>query len=175
MKNKLLTTTLLLLVSYCAFTQTSTAPTVRLENNPEHRTKVDLVFENNSDEFILLFTQFEDLTCGRKGTDFSGIIMQFFYEGKHIKIDFGGRLQPLPYLFARGNELIAPRSKIRLAFDIEDYINILPKYETGVYEVCFSMSYAYSLLEREDSFLRIVFTVTNLVTIEPAGDVENKE
>jgi hypothetical protein len=47
MKNKLLITILLLLLSSSVFVQTSRALSIRLENNPEYSTKVDLVFENN--------------------------------------------------------------------------------------------------------------------------------
>jgi hypothetical protein len=176
MKNKLLTTTLLLLLCTGALSQTSTALTVRLENNPEHKTKVDLVFENNTNEEILLLTKFDDLTFGGEKTGHSSITMQFFYDGRQMNFNFGVLRYTPSFSFSWGSVNIAPHSKVRLPFDIGRISPPLPECVMEKLEVSFLMNYFYILVEREEAPMGGVFLVTNRVAIaEPAGDIEKEE
>ena len=81
MKNKLFITVLFLIIGSKLFAQIDTL-NVYLEKNKEHRFGVNLVFENNSNDTIILFTRFENFTHTGIISRLPGICIEFFSDNR---------------------------------------------------------------------------------------------
>ena len=173
MKDKLFIAILVLLLGHSAFAQEKTL-NVFLEKNPEHRTGVDLVFENNSNDTIFLFTRFINHTFEREASISSGILIEFFRNDNPFRFSWGMPIQP--FIFSHGRTLIYPQSKVKLFFDVGYFYHFpLPEEATGKLEVSFFMSYMYSIVGSTGQPNRVHHFQTNRVTIvEPMKDVEKE-
>jgi hypothetical protein len=161
MKNKLFITILFLLIGNSLFAQIDTL-NVYLEKNQENRTGVDLIFENNSNDTILLFTLFHNFSMGGEIPHYSGINIQYFYNDKYFNFNWG-EMPPLMFVFPERFTLIYPKSKVKLFFDVGYYP--FPQKTDGKFEVSFFMNYVFSKLGSSDIPKRIRYFQTNRVTM----------
>jgi hypothetical protein len=166
---------LFLLIGNSAFAQENTL-NVYLEKNLEHRTGVDLVFENNSDDIILVTSRFQNFSQSVQMPTSTGIAIDFFHNNNRFTFNWGEGA-PLWFDFSRGLTLIFPHSSERLFFNIGDYFRFpLPEDAKGKYEVSFLMNYIYSKFGSSELAKRVIHFETNRVTIvEPIKDVEKGE
>ena len=169
LKNKLLIIILYLIIGNNIYSQIDTL-NVYLEKNQEHRTGVDLVFENNSNDTIFLYTRFQNFSLGGLMPQHSGINITFFSDNNRFTFNWG-EMPPRTFIFSRGFTLINPRSKIKLFFDV-GYFSF-PLKSSKKYEVSFFMNYSFAKYLHPETSVVITYFETNRVTIvEPSEDME---
>jgi hypothetical protein len=170
MKNKLFILVLFLLIGSKVFSQINTL-NVYLEKNQGHRTGVDLIFENNSNDTILLFTKFHNLSLGGEIPPISGIDIEYFSDNQSFNFNWG-ELPPLFFVFSKGRTLIYPKSKVKLLFNVGEYFKF-PEKSSNKYEVSFFMNYIFGNYHSTQLPTAINFFRTNRVTIvEPTERLE---
>ena len=171
MKCKCFIVLLFLIIANCTFAQTDTLR-VYIEKNPEHRTGVDLVFENNSNDTVFLFTRFQNLSLGGEISQTSGICIEYFCDNQYFNFNWG-ELPPLIFTFSKGRTIIYPKSKIKLFFDVGYYR--FPDKSSHKFEVSFFMNYIYTKLKSSDVPTKVTYFQTNRVTIvDPIEETESK-
>jgi hypothetical protein len=150
---------------------------VYLEKNLEHRTGVDLVFENSSNDTILLSPRFHNLIFRERTTTSPGITIEFFHNGNRFTFSGRGESEPRIFDFSRDFTFILPQSSVRLHFSVEEYFWFpLPEDAKGKYEVSFFMNYTYAKFGSSELPKRVFHFQTNRVTIvEPIKDIEKEE
>jgi hypothetical protein len=161
MKNKWFIVILFLIIASKANAQTDTLK-VYLEKNQKHIWGVDLVFANNSNDTILLFTRFHNFSLGVEIPHYSGISIEYFSNDKPFTFNWG-ELPPLMFTFNKGFTLINPRSKVKLFFNVGYYR--FPDKSDEKYEVSFFMNYLYSKYPNTEVPKKIEYFRTNRVTI----------
>jgi hypothetical protein len=172
MKNKLFLAGLFLMIGIKSFAQIDTLK-VYLEKNPEHKTGVNLMFENNSNDTIFLFTRFHNISQGDNMATASGISIEYYCNNQRFTFNWG-ELPPRIFSFSRGRTLINPRSKVKLFFDI-GYFRF-PEKSSEKYEVSFLMNYIFSKSQESGLPTQIRFFETNRVTIvEPTEEKRNED
>ena len=168
MKNKLFITTLFLLIGSKSFAQIDTL-NVYLESSLEHRYGVNLVFENNSNDTIFLFTRFHNLSLGGLMPRYSGINIQFFSDDRRFTFNWGEHPERM-FIFSNGRTLIYPHSRVKLFFDIGSFVRF-PETSTHRYEISFFMNFSFAKHLRPETSVDIVYFETNRVTIiEPSEE-----
>jgi hypothetical protein len=170
MKNKLFIVTILLLIGSKVFAQIDTL-NVYLEKSDKHKFGVNLVFENNSNDTILLLSRFHNFSLGGEIPSYSGICIHFFYDGNLFNFNWGDMYDRF-FLFSKGFTLINPKSKVKLSFNIGNYFQF-PEKSSNKYEVGFFMNYIYGKYRSMDLPTQISYFETNRVTIvEPTEEVD---
>jgi hypothetical protein len=140
---------------------------VHLEKNLEHRTGVDLVFENNSNDTIFLFTRFQNFSFGGEIPQASGICIEYFYDNQRFNFNWG-ELPPLMFTFSKGRTVIYPKSKVKLFFDIGYYR--FPDKSSHKFEVSFFMNYIYTKANSSEIPTKVTYFQTNRVIIVEATE-----
>jgi hypothetical protein len=176
MKNKLFIVAIFLLMGSKSFAQIDTLK-VYLEKDQEHRTGVYLVFENNSNDTILLLALFQNFSFGGEIPTTSGICIGYFSDDTPFTFNWG-ELPPLVFKFPERFILINPGNKAKLFFDVGYYR--FPDKSDEKYEVSFFMNYLFGKYRSPDLPTYVTYYRTNRVTIvepteEPEGKTENKE
>ncbi len=168
---KLFFAILLLLASLKSFAQTDTL-NVYLEKNQDYRTGVDLVFENNTNDTIFLYSRFQNFSFRGEIPHHSGINIDYFYDGKPFAIS-GKEPASDVFIFSKGVTLIYPKSNAKLFFDVGKYLYI-PEKSSKKYEVSFFMNYLYGkYLDPASLPTSITYFQTNRVTIVEASEEED--
>lgn len=175
MKQKSLIILFLLLPGSTIFAQASLE--AFLESNPICRMGINLVFKNQTDQYILLPTTFDNLTWeGKEAERLSTIKMVFYNNGQPFTLT--GKPRHIPsFSFYWGSVQVAPHSEVRLPFHIGKYhFPFLTVCEVERLEVSFFITYLY-FIEREGGRLRgWVSAVTNRVRIvTPADEIIEDE
>ena len=171
MKSKLFIVMLLLLIGGKISAQTDTL-NVYLEKNQLYKTGVDLVFENNSNDTIFLFTRFHNFSLGGEILPYSGICIEYFSDNKPFTFNWG-ELPPLMFIFSKGLTLINPKSKVKLFFNVGEYFSF-PEKSSEKYEVSFFMSYIYSKYRNSGNPREVTYFRTNRVTIVEPTEGKNE-
>ena len=172
-KNKLFITALFLIIGIKTFAQIDTL-NVYLEKNNEHKFGVDLVFENNSNDTIFLFTQFENFTHAGIIPRYSGICIEFFSDNNPFGFNSGDVYNRF-FIFSRGFTLIYPQSNVKLFFDIGEVYPRFPSPEetNRKYEISFFMNYSFAKYRYPDTTIQIIYFQTNRITmVEPNKEPE---
>jgi hypothetical protein len=163
MKNKLFITGLFLIVGSQAFAQTDTL-SVYLEKNQDIKYGIDLVFENNSNDTIFLFSKFHNFSLeGSMAPGSSGIYIYFYYDGNEYAPTWGE--MPIDrFVYSRGFTLINPKSKIKLPFNMEEFF-YLPDNSSSEVEVGFIINYSYSKYLKPNTSAHIIYFKTNRIKL----------
>jgi hypothetical protein len=171
MKNKLLLTAVLfLIIGSKSFAQIDTLK-VYLEKNPKYKYGVDLVFENNSNDTIFLFTRFHNLSLGGEIPRYVGICINFFSNNHEFTFNWG-ELPPLMFIFSKGRTLINPKSKVKLCFNVGEYFKF-PEKSSEKCEVSFLINYSFAKYLQPETAVNIIYFETNRITmVEPTEDTE---
>jgi hypothetical protein len=139
---------------------------VYIEKNPEHKFGIDLVFENNSNDTIFLFTRFHNFSLGGEIPRYSGICIRFLCDNQEFTFNWG-ELPPLMFTFSKGRTLIYPQSRVKLFFNIGEYFKF-PDKSPNKYEVSFFMNYIFGEYLSETPSTKVEYYETNRVTmVEP--------
>jgi len=163
MKNKFLIIAAFILMGNNVFAQTDTL-NVYLEKNQDHRSGVNLVFENNSNDTIFVFPRFENFSFrGGIIPSHSGIYIEFFYNNKPFTFNWG-EMPTSMFAFARGENLIPPMSKIKLFFDVGRFFQF-PEQSSDKYEVSFLVNYVFTKYGSSEMPTTVTYFETNRVTI----------
>ena len=169
-KNKLFITALFLIIGIKAFAQIDTL-NVYLEKSKEHRFGVDLVFENNSNDTIVLFTRFDNFIHSVIIPRHPGICINFFRNDRGF-IFRPGDIPLSPFVFSRGVTLLYPQSNVKLFFDIGEVYSFRESFSDKI-EVSFFMNYHFSKLGDSYPIEEVVYFETNRVTVvEPNEESE---
>ena len=146
---------------------------VYLEKSQRHPFGVNLVFENNSNDTILLRTKFHNFSVGIEMTRVSGIFIQYFYNNQLFGFNWG-ELPPLLFTFSNGFTLINPKSNVKLFFNVGEYYRF-PEKSIDKFEVSFFMNYTYMKYRSDDLPTSIRNFETNRITIvEPTEEEKEK-
>jgi hypothetical protein len=173
MKTKLFIVWMFLLSGTKITAQTDTLLNVYLEKNQKHRTGVNLVFENNSNDTVLLFTRFRNFSPLHEISSSSGIFIEYFYDNKLFTFNWGDMYDQF-IIFSKGRTLIYPKSKVRFFFNVGEYFKF-PEKSSNKYEVSFFMNYLFGKYRSEDLPTEVTYFQTNRVTIvEPTEETEIK-
>ena len=171
MNRKLFIAAFFLLIGSEIFSQTDTL-NVYLEKNLEHRLGVDLVFENNSNDTIVLFTRFHNFTHEGLIPQTPGIAINFFSNNRPFLFN-PGDMPSSPFIFPRGFTFILPQSKVKLFFDIGEE-RYFPEKSLNKYEVSFFMNYHFSKFRSPEPPESIIYFETNRVTIVEASEEKDE-
>jgi hypothetical protein len=167
MKNKLFIVAISLLIGGKVFAQIDTL-NVYLEKSDKHKFGVNLVFENNSNDTILLLTQFRNLSLGGEISRVSGICIEYFSNDKRFMFNWG-EMPPLLFEFSEKFVLINPKSEVKLYFNVGYYR--FPDISEKKYEVSFFMNYLFGKYRSTDLPTKVEYFQTNRVTIvEPTEE-----
>ena len=170
MKSKLFITILLLIMGSKAIAQIDTL-NVYLEKSQRHSFGVNLVFENNSNDSILLFTKFHNFSLGGEIPRYSGIFIQYFYDDHLFGFNWG-EMPPRFFTFSKGFTKINPKSSVKLFFNVGEYFRF-PEKSAEKYEVSFFMNYLYTKYNDSGLPTSIEYFETNRVTIvEPTEETK---
>ena len=170
MKNRLFITVLLLIMGSKAIAQIDTL-NVYLEKSQKHPYGVNLVFENNSSDTILLFTRFHNFSLGREMVQNTGIAIHYYYNDQLFSFNWG-EMPPRFFSFSKGFTLINPKSSVKLFFNVGEYFKF-PEKSADKYEVSFFMNYIYGNYHDSGLPASIKHYETNRVTIvEPTEETK---
>jgi hypothetical protein len=162
MKNKLFIIVLFLIIGNKAFSQIDTLD-VYLEKSSVHTFGVNLVFENNSNDTILLLTKFRNLSLGGEIPHVSGICICFYYNNQPFTFNWG-ELPPLNFIFSEGFTVINPKSKVKLIFNIGEYFKF-PEESKSKYEISFFINYIFTKYHQSEIPKKIEYFETNRVVM----------
>jgi hypothetical protein len=146
---------------------------VYLEKSQKHPFGVNLVFENNSNDTILLFTRFHNFSLGGEMVQNTGISIDYYHNDRKFAFNWG-EMPPLFFSFSKGFTLINPKSHAKLFFNVGEYFRF-PEKSAEKFEVGFFMNYIYGKYRDSSLPTSIKHFETNRVTIvEPMEETKNK-
>jgi hypothetical protein len=173
MKNKLFIVAIFFLIGNKAFAQIDTL-NVYLEKSDKHKFGVNLVFENNSNDTIFLFTRFHNFSLGGEMVQNTGISIDYYHNDRKFTFNWG-EMPPRLFTFSKGRTLINPKSNVKLFFNVGEYFRF-PEKSPEKYEVSFFMNYSFAKYLYPETTIHVEYFQTNhVIIVESTGEEEEQK
>ena len=171
MKSKIFITALFLIIGIKINAQIDTL-NVYLEKNQKHRTGVDLIFENESNDTILLLNRFRNLSLGGEIPPIIGICIEYYFDDKPFTFNWG-ELPPLVFDFSEKFIIISPKSKEKLFFNVGEFFKF-PEKSDKKYEVSFLITYMFTKYNSSITpEIRYYYRTNRVIIVNPCENEKN--